>query len=564
MDYKKSIAQLIKIEGVGEDEIYSLLAYPKDMTMGDYCLPCFKFAGKLRKSPIAIADELRDSINLSDNTFLSKVESVAGYLNFTLNKVDYAERTIGKILSLGSDYGKSDVGRGKTVCIDYSSVNIAKPFHIGHLSTTVIGAALYRIYKALGYEVVGINHLGDWGTQFGKLISAFKRWGDREDIEKRGVKALYEIYVKFHQEEKENPSLSDEGRAWFKKIEDGDKEAVELFGFFRDVTLREVEKLYERLGVKFDSYCGESFYNDKMAPVLQSLEEKGLLEESEGARVVNLDKYGMPPCLLVKADGATLYATRDMAAAFYRKKTYDFYKCLYVVAYQQNLHFKQWFKVVELMGEKWYEDLVHVAFGMVSLEDGAMSTRAGRVVFLEDVLDRAVKKAGEIIEEKNPNLKDKQKISEQVGVGAVVFSALCNGRIKDIVFNFDKVLNFDGETAPYLQYTCARCNSVIEKAGEGEVAPNYEGVCSQVGSELINMLSRYEQVVLDSADKYEPSFITRYLLGVATLFNKFYFEHKIIVEDKAIQSARLSLTKATRTVLKNGLELLGIDTPERM
>ena len=564
MDYKKSIAQLIKIEGVGEDEIYSLLAYPKDMTMGDYCLPCFKFAGKLRKSPIMIADELRDSINLSDNTFLSKVESVAGYLNFTLNKVDYAERTIGKILSLGREYGKSDVGRGKTVCIDYSSVNIAKPFHIGHLSTTVIGAALYRIYKALGYEVVGINHLGDWGTQFGKLISAFKRWGDREDIEKRGVKALYEIYVKFHQEEKENPSLSDEGRAWFKKIEDGDKEAVELFGFFRDVTLREVEKLYERLGVKFDSYCGESFYNDKMAPVLQSLEEKGLLEESEGARVVNLDKYGMPPCLLVKADGATLYATRDMAAAFYRKKTYDFYKCLYVVAYQQNLHFKQWFKVVELMGEKWYEDLVHVAFGMVSLEDGAMSTRAGRVVFLEDVLDRAVKKAGEIIEEKNPNLKDKQKISEQVGVGAVVFSALCNGRIKDIVFNFDKVLNFDGETAPYLQYTCARCNSVIEKAGEGEVAPNYEGVCSQVGSELINMLSRYEQVVLDSADKYEPSFITRYLLGVATLFNKFYFEHKIIVEDKAIQSARLSLTKATRTVLKNGLQLLGIDTPERM
>lgn len=564
MDYKKSIAQLIKIEGVGEDEIYSLLAYPKDMTMGDYCLPCFKFAGKLRKSPIAIADELRDSINLSDNIFLSKVESVAGYLNFTLNKVDYAERTIGKILSLGGDYGKSDVGRGKTVCIDYSSVNIAKPFHIGHLSTTVIGAALYRIYKALGYEVVGINHLGDWGTQFGKLISAFKRWGDREDIEKRGVKALYEIYVKFHQEEKENPSLSDEGRAWFKKIEDGDKEAVELFGFFRDVTLREVEKLYDRLGVKFDSYCGESFYNDKMAPVLQSLEEKGLLEESEGARVVNLDKYGMPPCLLVKADGATLYATRDMAAAFYRKKTYDFYKCLYVVAYQQNLHFKQWFKVVELMGEKWYEDLVHVAFGMVSLEDGAMSTRAGRVVFLEDVLDRAVKKAGEIIEEKNPNLKDKQKISEQVGVGAVVFSALCNGRIKDIVFNFDKVLNFDGETAPYLQYTCARCNSVIEKAGEGEVAPNYEGVCSQVGSELINMLSRYEQVVLDSADKYEPSFITRYLLGVATLFNKFYFEHKIIVEDKAIQSARLSLTKATRTVLKNGLQLLGIDTPERM
>lgn len=564
MDYKKSIAQLIKIEGVGEDEIYSMLTFPKDLTMGDYCLPCFRFAGKLKKSPMVIADQLRDEIDLSKNTFLSKVESVAGYLNFTLNKVDYAERVISKILSLGSDYGKSNIGQGKTVCIDYSSVNIAKPFHIGHLSTTVIGAALYRIYKALGYNVVGINHLGDWGTQFGKLISAFKRWGNREDIEKRGVKALYEIYVKFHQEEKENPSLADEGRAWFKKIEDGDSEAQELFAFFRDVTLKEVEKLYDRLGVKFDSYCGESFYNDKMTPVLEQLEKKGLLEESEGAKVVNLDEYNMPPCLLVKADGATLYATRDMAAAFYRKATYDFYKCLYVVAYQQNLHFKQWFKVVELMGEEWHKDLVHVAFGMVSLEDGAMSTRSGRVVFLEEVIDRAVKKAGEIIEEKNPNLKDKEKISEQVGVGAVVFSALCNGRIKDIVFNFDKVLNFDGETAPYLQYTCARCNSVIEKAGECEFSPNYEGVCSQIGTELTNMLSRFEKIVIDSADKYEPSFITRYLLSVATLFNKFYFEHKIIVEDKAVQSARLALTKATRTVLKNGLALLGIDTPDRM
>ena len=564
MDYKKSIARLIKIDGVGEDEIYSLLAFPKDLTMGDYCLPCFKFAGKLRKSPMMIADELRDSIDLAENTFLSKVESVAGYLNFTLDKVDYARRVIGNILDKGSEYGKSSMGEGKTVCIDYSSVNIAKPFHIGHLSTTVIGAALYRIYKALGYNVVGINHLGDWGTQFGKLISAYKRWGNRQDIEARGVKALYEIYVKFHQEEKENPALSDEGRYYFKKIEDGDQEAMELFGFFRDVTLKEVQKLYDRLGVQFDSYCGESFYNDKMAPVLEELDKKGLLKESDGAKVVDLEEYGMPPCLLVKADGATLYATRDMAAAFYRKETYDFYKCLYVVAYQQNLHFKQWFKVVELMGEEWYKDLEHVAFGMVSLEDGAMSTREGRVVFLEEVIDRAVKKAGEIIEEKNPNLQDKEKISEQVGVGAVVFSALCNGRIKDIVFNFDKVLNFDGETAPYLQYTCARCNSVIEKAGECNEIPDYNGVSSQIGAELINVLSRFEKVIVDASEKYEPSFITRYLLNVATLFNKFYFEHKIIVDDKSIESARLALTKATRIVLKNGLALLGIEAPNRM
>lgn len=564
MDYKKKIAELIQIEGVGADEISSMLAFPKDLSMGDYCLPCFKFAGKLRKSPMMIADELRDRIVLSDNTWLSKVESVAGYLNFTLNKSDYAEKIVGKILAEGENYGKSDIGRGKTVCIDYSSVNIAKPFHIGHLSTTVIGAALYRIYKALGYEVVGINHLGDWGTQFGKLISAYKRWGDREDIEKRGIKALFEIYVRFHSEEKNDPALADEGRAWFKKIEDGDKEATELFAFFREVTLKEVEKLYDRLGVKFDSYCGESFYNDKMQPVLDELENMGLLEESEGAKVVNLDEYDMPPCLLVKADGATLYATRDMAAAFYRKNTYDFDKCLYVVAYQQNLHFKQWFKVVELMKKDWYKDLVHVAFGMVSLEDGAMSTREGRVVFLEEVLDKAVKKAWDIINEKNPDLADKDKISEQVGVGAVVFSALCNNRIKDIVFNFDKVLNFDGETAPYLQYTTARCNSVIEKAGECDATADYEGLSGAVGAELVNVLSRFEQVVKDAAEKYEPSFVTRYLLSVAALYNKFYFEYKIITDDKKVQQARLNLTRATRTVLKNGLALLGIQSPERM
>lgn len=564
MDYKKSIANLIKVEGVTNEEIESMIAFPKDLTMGDYCLPCFRFSAKLRKSPVVIADELASSIDTSSVDFLEKVESVAGYLNFTLDKTRYASKILGKILSDGEKYGHSDIGAGKTVCIDYSSVNIAKPFHIGHLSTTVIGAALYRIYKALGYNVVGINHLGDWGTQFGKLISAFKRWGDKEDIEKRGIKALFEIYVRFHAEEKVNPELAKEGRYWFKKIEDGDKEATELFAFFREVTLKDVEKLYDRLGVKFDSYCGESFYNDKMDPVLCDLEQKGLLVESDGAKVVNLDEYGMPPCLLVKADGATLYATRDMAAAFYRKKTYDFDKCLYVVAYQQNLHFKQWFKVIELMGEEWYKDLIHVAFGMVSLEDGAMSTREGRVVFLEEVLDKAVEKAQKIIAEKNPNLEGKELISEQVGVGAVIFSALCNNRIKDIVFNFDKVLNFDGETAPYIQYTVARCNSVIEKAGQTGVEPNYKGVTDGIGAELINMLSRFGDIVQDSAKKNEPSLVTRYLLGVSALYNKFYFEFKIITEDKGVQQARTMLTDATRTVLKNGLALLGIASPERM
>lgn len=559
MNYKNLIAQLINIPEFTTAEIESNLAVPKESNMGDFTLPCFKFSKLMRKSPSQIADGLKASIDKPN--FLAKIESVNGYLNFYLDNKYFLSRSLETIVNSKERYGESITGYGKTICIDYSSINIAKPFHIGHLSTTVIGAALYRIYKALGYKVVGINHLGDWGTQFGKLIVAYKLWGNKEVIDKKGIRELFRLYVKFHEEAENDKTLEDKGREWFKKIEDGNQDAYFLFNYFKEITLDEVSKVYERLGVTFDSYNGESFYNDKMAPVLKELEEKNLLVESDGAKVVNLD--GMPPCLLVKADGATLYATRDIAAAFYRKNTYNFDKCLYVVAYQQNLHFRQWFEVVRLMGYSWAEDLKHIAFGMVSLEDGTLSTRKGKVEFLEEVLDKAVNKCKVIIEEKNPDLNDKDKVAEQVGIGAIIFSTLLNNRIKDIVFSYDKVLNFDGETGPYVQYTHARCSSVLAK-GEIGVNIDYEGVNNQEAAELIRYLARFPEVVEAAGDKFEPSYITRHIVDIAQLYNKFYYEHRITDAEEGIKNARLMLTLATKIVIKKGLELLGIQAPDKM
>lgn len=435
---------------------------------------------------------------------------------------------------------------------------------MGHLLNTALGGAIYRIHKALGYNVVGINHLGDWGTQFGKLIVAYKLWGDRKEIDERGVRALVDIYVRFHKEEETDPSLADEARKWFKAIEDGDKEALQLFEYFKAITLKEVKKIYERLNIEFDSYAGESFYNDKMQPVLDELTKQGLLEESDGAKVVKFVDDSMPPCLLQRSDGATLYATRDMAAAFYRKNTYDFYKCLYVVAYQQNLHFRQVFKVLEMMGCEWSQDMIHVAHGMVSLENGSMSTRDGNVVFLEDVLNTAVAKAKAVIDEKNPDLEGKEEIAEQVGVGAVLFGVLYNGRIKDMVFSFDKVLNFEGETGPYVQYTYARCNSLFEKCGEVGEEIDYAGLDSDSCKAIVSLLEKYPEILKESARKYEPSIVTRFAVDLSQAFNKFYFEHKINTEREGIKNARLLLTKATRQVLKNALSLLGIATPYKM
>ncbi len=561
MDYRQLIIDSINIDGIDKQDLLTLVTAPKDSAMGDLCIPCFKLAKEMKKPPTVIADEIAKSVDKGD--MIEQVTAVAGFVNFKFDNVKFAKQVLADVLANGDGYGKSNEGNGKTICIDYSSVNIAKPFHMGHLLNTALGGAIYRIYTALGYNVVGINHLGDWGTQFGKLIVAYKLWGNKNEIDERGVRALVEIYVKFHKEEEKDPSLGDEARAWFKAIENGNSEALELFEYFKEITLKEVNRIYERLHIKFDSYAGESFYNDKMQPVLDELTEKGLLQESEGAKVVKF-KDDMPPCLLQRSDGATLYATRDMAAAFYRKNTYDFDKCLYVVAYQQNLHFQQIFRVLEMMGCEWSKDMVHVAHGMVSLESGAMSTREGNVVFLEDVLNSVVAKAKQVIEEKNPDLEDKDKIAEQIGVGATLFGVLYNSRIKDMVFSFDKVLNFEGETGPYVQYTYARCNSLFDKCGDIGQEIDYAGLDNSSSKAIVALLDKYPQILQESAKKYEPSVVTRYAIDLAQAFNKFYFECKINTERDGIKNARLLLTKAVRQVLGNALALLGIETPQKM
>lgn len=565
MDYKKLIAEKLKIDGVSESEIYPLIVTPPDTTLGDYALPCFKFAKTMRKSPALIAEDL--AANFVTDGVITKVVAVNGYLNFTVNRTAFTKAAVEEILLKGDKYGSSDIGAGKTICIDYSSINIAKPFHIGHLSTTVIGGALYRIFNFLGYKAVGINHLGDYGTQFGKLIYAYKTWGDKEAVEKGKIKELMRLYVKFHEEAEKDPSLDEKAREYFKLIEQGDKECVELFKWFKELTLKDVNKVYDELGIKFDSYAGESFYNDKMEPIIKELEEKGLLKESQGAKIVDLEPYGMPPCLILRSDGASLYATRDLAAAVYRKNTYDFYKCLYVVAYQQNLHFKQLFKVLELMGKPWAKDMVHVAFGMVSLEDGTMSTRKGKVLFLEDVIAKCNEKAYSIINAKNPDLENKEEVARAVGTGAVIFGALINSRIKDIVFSYDKALNFDGETGPYCQYTYARAASVLSKAGLDKDDAEFkftETELSPVEYDLVSVLSNFPAIVMAAADKYEPSLVTRYAVDLASAFNKFYFDCKILGAEDNVRNFRLALTKATKTTLKNALGLLGIKTPEKM
>ncbi len=562
MNYKRLIAEKINIEGFTAQDIEGFLEVPPTKEVGDFALPCFKFSKALRKAPNVIAQDLQKSI--PEIQGVSSVECVGGYLNFRLDRKSFTKEILQKVIDSGDNYGSSDMGKGKTVCMDYSSINIAKPFHIGHLSTTVIGAALYRIYKFLGYNAVGINHLGDYGTQFGKLIYAYKAWGNRETVDKDGLKELTRLYVRYHEEAEQNPAMDEEARAYFKKIEDGDSECVELFNYFKKITLKEIDKIYKLLDVNFDSYAGESFYNDKMQPVVDELKEKGLLVESEGAMVVNLDDYDMPPCIILRSDGASLYATRDITAAIYRKNTYDFDKCLYVVAYQQNLHFRQIFKVLELMGKPWAKDLVHVAYGMVSMEDGAMSTRKGHVVLLEDVLNRCFEKALAVINEKNPSLQNKEETAMEVGVGAAVFGMLYNNKIKDVVFSYDKVLNFDGETAPYCQYTVARCNSVISRAGDTD---NFDWEKVTVNDDEFNLcsvLETFPEQVKNAAEKYEPCYVARFAVDLAKAFNKFYFDCKIITEDQNQTAYRVMLTKATRYALKNALSLLGVKTPEKM
>ena len=567
MDFKGYIADKINeameiVFGQTMEGVAGFLETPPNPEMGDFAFPCFKLSKTLRMGPPVIAGKLQSA--LASDEIIDHVECVGGYLNFFLHKTGYAQSIVEKVLEQKEKYGSSDEGQGRVICIDYSSINIAKRFHIGHLSTTMIGNALYKIYEHLGYKCVGINHLGDWGTQFGKMIAAYLKWGNKEEVEKNGVDALTALYVRFHQEAEKDPSLEDEGRLWFKKIEDNDPKATEIFNWFKEITLKDAQRVYDMLGVKFDSYAGESFYNDKMQPIIDELREKGLLVESQGAYVVDLEEDNMPPCLILKKDGATLYATRDIAAAFYRKKTYHFYKDLYVVAYQQNLHFKQWFKVVEKMGYEWSKDLEHVPFGMVSYEGRALSTREGYVVYLDELLNRAVEKAREIIEEKSPNLPDKDKVARQVGIGAVVFFDLFNNRIKDIDFRWDRALNFDGETGPYVQYTHARCCSLLAKAGELAAEADYVALENPAAQEVVRTLERFPEVVSEACHRNEPSLVTRYTVELASNFNRFYYENRILTEDAAQSKARANLTAATASCLRTALSLIGVEAPEKM
>ncbi len=565
MDFPLQLAQAVSACcGIPADELVEMISVPPESNMGDFALPCFRMAKAMRKAPPVIAKDLCETVALPE--FVERVEAVNGYMNFFMKPAEFARAVLEAVREDGENYGGSSEGANRNICIDYSSINIAKPFHIGHLSSTVIGHALYRIYQHMGYNCVGINHLGDWGTQFGKLIVAYKRWGDKATVEKGSIRALLDLYVRFHDEAENNEFLNDEARAWFKRIEDGDDEALSLFEWFKALTLREVSRVYDLLGIAFDSYAGESFYNDKMGRVIEELEDKNLLKLDDGAYLVDLTEYSMPPCIVLRSDGATLYATRDIAAALYRKDTYDFAKCLYVVAYQQDLHFRQWFKVVELMGYEWAKDLVHVSFGMVSMQDGTISTRKGKVVFLEEVLNAAIDKTLEVITEKSPDLADKPAVARQVGVGAVVWNALYSSRIKDIVFSWDKALNFDGETGPYVQYTHARCCAVLRKADIADMPAeiDYAQLNDEDSMRVVRAMFDFKRAVKEAMEKNEPYLVSRAVVAICQAYNKFYYEHRIIGEEPAVQTARLALTAAAKSVISTGLFLVGLAAPERM
>ena len=564
-DFKLAIANCLKekIEDLTLEEIVALIEVPPNKEMGDFAFPCFKLAKVFRKAPNMIAADLAE--NIEANGAISKVMPLGGYVNFFVNKSQLAKTVINDVLTKKEKYGHSDLGQEKAVVIDFSSPNIAKPFHIGHIRTTVIGNALYKIYDSQGYNVVRVNHLGDYGTQFGKLIVAFKLWGSKEAVEANPIPELLKLYVKFHEEAEQKPEMEDEARAWFTKLENGDEEAKALWQWFRDESLKEFARVYDLLDIEFDSYAGESFYSDKMDSVIETLKDKKLLVQSQGTNVVDLEEYNMPPALITKNDGSTLYMTRDLAAAIYRKNTYDFDKCIYVVGSQQSLHFQQLFKVLELMGYEWSKDLIHVPFGMVALEEGTMSTRKGRVVFLEDVLKQAVEKTKEIVLSKNPNAKNVEQIAKQVGVGAVVFQELSNSRIKDYTFSWSRTLSFEGETGPYVQYTHARCCAVLRKAEEEVTTDiNYDLLSDGDGAEVLKVIGSFNKSILAAMRKNEPHIITRFVLDLAQAFNKFYHDNPILVEDAELRKARLALVPATRQTIENALALLGMHAPERM
>ncbi len=566
-DFKQIIAkQISKTIDINEEELESYIETPKDSKNGDYAFPCFRLAKELRKAPPAIANEIKEKIEAVEE--IEKIEVAGGYLNFFINKSILTKEVLEEI-SKAEQYGKSEIGKEKNIVIDYSAPNIAKPFHIGHLRSTVIGGALYNIYKYLGYNVTGVNHLGDYGTQFGKLIEGYKMWGKEYDIEKDPINELTKIYIRINEACKNDEQILENCRNNFKKLEDGDSYCVEIWKKFRELSLQEFQKVYDLLGSKFDSWNGESFYSDKMPEVIEILEKTGKLIESQGAKIIDLEDKGInTPCIIEKSNGSTTYATRDLAAIIYRARTYDFDKALYVTSYEQVLHFKQVFEVAKLLGldEKYTKGLEHVSFGMVLLPEGKMSTREGNIIKLEELLNEAISRAKEIIEQKNPELENKEEVAKKVGIGAVIFNDMSASRIKDEVFDWNTILNFQGETGPYVQYTYVRTKSVLEKAG---YLPKIEDVkienlCDEYSLTILKLIYNFEDVLIQVTDKNEPSILARYLIDLAKAYSSFYNENKIIVEDKDIQNARVYLTYAVSEVLKQGANLLGIQMPEKM
>ena len=568
IDFKQIIAKTIaEVVNIDEKELKSYIEIPKDANNGDYAFPCFRLAKELKKAPPMIANEIKEKIKINEK-IIEKVEVVGGYLNFYIQQEQMVEEVL-KEINAQEEYGKSEIGKGKNIVIDYSAPNIAKPFHIGHLRSTVIGGALYNIYKYLGYHTIGVNHLGDYGTQFGKLIEGYKLWGKEYNIEEDPINELTKIYIRINQVCKEDKKVLEQCRMNFKLLEDGDPYCTEIWEKFRSLSLKEFQKVYDLLGSHFDSWNGEAFYSDKMPEVIEILEKTGKLVESQGAKIIDLEDKGInTPCIIQKSNGSTTYATRDLAAILYRTRTYNFDKALYVVSYEQTLHFKQVFEVAKLLGidEKYTKGLKHVPFGMVSLPTGKMSTREGNIVKLEELLNESIARAKEIIEDKNPALEDKEEVAKKVGVGAVIFNDLSNSRIKDEVFDWNQILNFQGETGPYVQYTYVRTKSILEKVGYMPTIEEvkFDKLLDEASRNIVKLVYNFENTLIQVTEKEEPSILSRYLIDLAKAFSNFYNDNKILVEDKDIQNARVYLTYAVGKVLKTGAQLLGIEMPNKM
>lgn len=563
----KSISSAVAASYAGaelpESEVFALLEYPTDTSMGDIALPCFKLSKVLRRSPVQIASTLAEAFPVDGAI---KAEAVNGYLNFRIDSTALANETLSEVFAKGEKYGSPESGHGKTIVLDYSSPNVAKPFHIGHLGTTVIGHSIKKLHEFAGYKCVGVNHLGDWGTQFGKLIVAYRKWGSREEIVEGGIDKLVELYVKFHAEAENDPSLEDQARAEFTALEAGKEENRELWKWFIEISIEEYKKTYDQLSIEFDSYAGESFYFDKCAPVVQKLKDAGITKIDDGATIVDLSEYNMPPCLVLKSDGSTIYHTRDIAAALYRKETYDFEKCIYVTSAGQSLHFAQLFKVVELMGYEWAKDLVHIPYGTVSINGAKLATRTGNVILLKDLFAQAIDKVYQITGEKNPDMPNEKKaeIAEKVGVGAIVFYYLSNNRIKDINFMLEDALSYDGNTGPYVQYTYARTCSVLSKASDIKCNGNYKATTPEE-HDLLRVISIFPERVEAAIESYEPFYITRYILDLAAAYNRFYHNCGILTEsDPEIVSTRVALTAATKSILGTAFELICMKKTEQI